>query len=137
MFDLHMLHHDYFDHKNYQITKYADMSMVVFPPIVLNMITLTLTPVFLILRAFSLNVALLFVITIMAYYLVMQVTHATSHVREGHWLLRIPGLHYLWVHHYIHHDKKLMSKWNFGFVVPWSDIVMKTNTLDVTLVDNK
>lgn len=127
LFDLHMAHHLYFDSDHYEIDRYEDMGMVVFPPIVLNAISVLMGAVAAMLGlAFGSNVALLFFATTLAYYLVMQVTHAMSHVAAGHWAARLPGIRHLWVHHWIHHDTARMSRFNFAFIVTTADRALGT-----------
>ena len=130
MLDLHMLHHDYFDETTYQIDCYEDFGMIVFPPIVLNMLALVVTPAFCAVAwwLFGRNAALLFYATVMGYYMLMQLLHVLTHLPAGHWIANLPGIHYLWVHHKIHHTRNRMVKVNFNFIVPIADIVFGTST---------
>lgn len=129
MLDLHMLHHDYFDETTYQIDRYEDFGMVVFPPIVLNMLAAVVAPAFcaVVWLLLGMNMALLFYATVMGYYLLMQILHVVTHLPEGHWIANLPGMRYLWVHHKIHHTRNRMIKVNFNFIVPIADVLFGTS----------
>ena len=85
MMDLHMLHHRYFFEENYRIDSFADFGLIVFPPAVLNILAFGVCPGFFAAAwwLFGLNSALIFFATVMGYYLMMQVIHVATHVREG------------------------------------------------------
>jgi hypothetical protein len=130
MLDLHMLHHRYFFEENYRIDSFLDYGMIVFPPIVLNILAFGVCPPIAAAAWWSIgqNAAFLFLATVLAYYLAMQIIHVSTHVRENHWLLRLPGIRYLWDHHQIHHTRRYMSKTNFNFIVPLTDLMVGTAT---------
>ena len=130
MLDLHMLHHDYFDETTYSIDRYEDFGMIVFPPIVLNMLAMVVTPAFcaVVWLLLGRNMALLFYATVMGYYILMQLLHVLTHLPESHSMAHLPGIRYLWIHHNIHHTRNRMVKVNFNFIVPIADIVFGTST---------
>ena len=130
MMDLHMLHHRYFFEENYRIDSFADFGLIVFPPIVLNILALGICPGFFLAAWWLLgwNAALLFFATVMAYYLAMQIIHVATHVREDHRVLNVPGIRYLWNHHLIHHSRHMMTEVNFNFIIPLTDLLVGTAT---------
>ena len=136
MLDLHMIHHNYFYEDTYKIGRFEDFAMIVFPPIVLNILAFGLVPVLggIGWWLFGKNTALLFFVTVMGYYLLMQLIHVLCHLDEKHWIVSLPGIHYLWVHHKIHHTKSCMTKVNFNFIVPLADLVIGTSSQDKSLM---
>jgi hypothetical protein len=130
MFDLHMIHHRYFFEENYRIDSFADYSMIVFPPLVLNMLAFVLCPILAapIWLLLGKDAALIFFASVMAYYLLMQIIHVATHLPEDHWIVKIPGIQYLWTHHIIHHSRNKMTRVNFNFIVPLTDVIAGTGT---------
>jgi sterol desaturase/sphingolipid hydroxylase (fatty acid hydroxylase superfamily) len=105
--------------------------MVVFPPVVLNMLTLLITlPLAYVASLIGgKNVALLFIATVMAYYLLMQILHVFAHTAKDHWIHRLPGIDFLRIHHSIHHNHDYMTRCNFNFLIPLSDWVLGTEKI--------
>lgn len=134
MLRLHMVHHNYFYQDTYRIQGFRDYAMIVFPPVVLNILAFGLAPLIAVVVWWLLgkNPALLFYASVMGYYLLMQLIHVLCHLDEGNAAANIPGIRYLWIHHNIHHNKRYMTKVNFNFIVPLADMVMGTSaqTLD-------
>jgi hypothetical protein len=130
MFDLHMIHHRYFFEENYRIDSFADYSMIVFPPMVLNILAFVYCPILAspIWWLLGKDAALMLFASIMGYYLLMQIIHVATHLPEHHWVVGIPGIRYLWTHHIIHHSRRHMTKVNFNFIVPLTDVIIGTAT---------
>jgi len=131
MLKLHMVHHNYFDEAEYYLRTFQDYKMVVFPPVVLNMLTLfiTLPLAYVAFLVAGKNVALLFIATVMLYYLLMQILHVFAHTAKNHWIHRVPGIDYLRIHHNIHHDHDEMTRCNYNFVIPLSDWLFDTSNI--------
>ena len=129
MLRLHMVHHNYFYEDTYQINGFRDYAMIVFPPIVLNILAFGLAPLIAagILWFFGKNAALLFYASVLGYYLLMQLIHVLCHLDQRNKVVSFPGIRYLWNHHNIHHTKRCMTKVNFNFIVPLADIVVGTS----------
>lgn len=132
MLKLHMVHHNYFYQDTYQINGFRDYAMIVFPPIVLNILAFGLAPLLggAVWWLLGKNWALLFYATVMGYYLLMQFIHVACHLDASNKIVAIPGVHYLWKHHEIHHNKRFMAYLNFNFIVPIADFVFATNEQD-------
>jgi hypothetical protein len=134
MLTAHMIHHNYFDERQYYLERVADYQMVVFPPLILNLLVIA---VVLPLAAVTWlvageNVALVFVATVMAYYLLMQVLHVLAHTDEKSAIHRIGWIDYIRNHHRIHHIHSEMAQWNFNFIVPLSDWTLGTSKVRLT-----
>lgn len=134
MLRLHMIHHNYFDENEYRLKSYPDYVALVFPAIVLNLLTLTLViPIaYLVFLVAGKNAALLFIASVMGYYLLMQLIHVATHTDESHWVNSIPGIRYLWRHHFVHHHHSEMVRANYNFIVPVSDWIFGTNKQEVS-----
>ena len=133
MLRLHMVHHNYFYEDTYRINGFRDYAMIVFPPIVLNILAFGLAPLIAagIWWLLGRNAALLFYASVLGYYLLMQLIHVLCHLDPQNKAARIPGIRYLWSHHNVHHTKRCMAKVNFNFIVPLADIVMRTNAKNI------
>ena len=73
------------------------------------------------------DAAMLFGATATAYFLVYEWLHLLYHLPSSHPLTRLPGLARLQNHHRLHHEPRLMSKWNFNITFPIFDHVLGTN----------
>jgi sterol desaturase/sphingolipid hydroxylase (fatty acid hydroxylase superfamily) len=76
--------------------------------------------------ATSRNVALLFSAVSVAYFLLYEWLHLIYHLPLTHPLARFPGVRRLRHHHLIHHDLKLMSRYNFNITFPIIDALVGT-----------
>ena len=76
------------------------------------------------------NVALLFMATCMFYVVSYELLHAAYHVPDGSFIARLPFIAALARHHAIHHDPRLMQKWNMNVSLPLWDIVRGTRISD-------
>jgi hypothetical protein len=72
------------------------------------------------------NLSALFLATTMGYVLSYEWLHLAYHMPMGSWVRRLPLLDRLQRHHAIHHDPRLMRRWNFNVTVPLWDRVRGT-----------
>lgn len=72
------------------------------------------------------NVALLFIATDMGYVLSYEWLHLSYHLPPNSFVGRLSPIKRLRRHHAIHHDPRLMQKWNFNVTVPLWDWVKGT-----------
>jgi hypothetical protein len=72
------------------------------------------------------EVALLFTATTMGYVLSYEWLHLAYHLPKDHPISRFRVIGWLRHHHAVHHDPKLMQKWNFNVTVPFWDWVRGT-----------
>jgi len=115
-----LMHHNFFTHDAMQLESTRDFKMVLFPPVLLLFFFgLFALPIGLLLKALAgTNVAALFVITAMAYYLLYEWMHLGYH-------LGLFGS--LRLHHQAHHDPRNMSKTNFNITFPICDRLFGTD----------
>ncbi len=72
------------------------------------------------------NVAYLFVASALAYFIAYEWLHFCYHAPRGSPLLKIPFMLRLRHHHLVHHDPRLMSRYNFNITVPLLDWMLGT-----------
>lgn len=123
-----MQHHRFFTDEEMNCDTVNDFKIILFPPVLLIFFSVFFVlPVFwLVYHFFSLNAALLYVATILAYYLNYEWLHLAYHLPETHWVYRMPGLRTLRKLHHNHHNLKEMNKYNFNISYPVFDIVFGT-----------
>lgn len=127
VYERHVVHHHvFFTHEQMEIDSPDDLYWVLFPWWGVVVLAAFLLPVGFGLEALlGPNPAWLFVLGVLVYYGVYECTHALAHLRHGSGL---PGrlARAIGEHHRIHHDPKLMRRWNFAFAIPLFDIVFGT-----------
>lgn len=115
-----LMHHNFFTHSEMQLESTRDFKMVLFPPVLLLFFFgLFALPIGLTLNALAgVNVAALFVITAMSYYLLYEWLHLAYHLGLGG-ALRL--------HHQAHHDPRDMNRTNFNITFPICDRIFGTH----------
>jgi hypothetical protein len=118
-----LLHHAFFTHGAMEVESARDFKMVLFPPVlILFFFGLFAVPMALVLRALlGANVAALFVITAMAYFLLYEWLHLAYHLGD-----RFPLVRGLRRHHAAHNDPRAMSSHNFNITFPICDAIFGT-----------
>ncbi len=121
-------HHRFFTDQNMQMDQLNDLRAILFPPVLLIFFfTAFALPAGLLLTwLFSSNVAWLFVMTAIAYYLSYELLHLSYHLPSDSAVLRIPGLMRLRQLHLSHHDPAIMSHGNFNITWPVCDWLFGT-----------
>jgi sterol desaturase/sphingolipid hydroxylase (fatty acid hydroxylase superfamily) len=118
-----LLHHAFFTHDEMQLESTRDFKMVLFPPVLLIFFFgLFALPIGLALNALAgANVAALFVMTAMSYYLLYEWLHLGYHLGD-----RAPRfIEGLRRHHASHHDPGRMTS-NFNITFPICDRLFGT-----------
>ena len=125
VYERHTLqHHAFFTDEAMELESTRDFKIVLFPPVLLLFFFgLFALPAGLLLRAVAgVNVAALFVITALAYYLAYEWLHLAWHLGD-----RGPkALAGLRRHHAAHHDPRNMSRGNFNITFPICDRLFGT-----------
>ncbi len=122
-------HHRFFTHDTMPCASSRDFKMVLFPPVMLAFFLGGLaTPIgFVLFLVAGANVAWLYVATEMTYFLTYEWLHLAYHVRDDSLLARLPLLSSLRRHHTLHHDPRLMGRFNFNITFPICDRVFATS----------
>ncbi len=121
-------HHKFFTDTHMEIDSNQDYKAVLFPIAIVGFFVMAffLPMGLLVAWLFSTNVALLFVATGMAYYLNYELLHLSYHLKEDHWVHRIPGFTRFARLHTTHHDHHIMAHKNFNITYPIMDWIMGT-----------
>lgn len=121
-------HHHFFTHDAMDYESSRDFKMVLFPPsMLLFFLGGIAAPVAALLFVLaSTNVAWLFVLTAMGYFLTYEWLHFVYHFDPRTGVGRLRAVAWLRRHHQRHHDKALMAKWNFNITFPISDLLFGT-----------
>ena len=121
-------HHQFFTYDNFSFDSSEDIKAVLFPPVLLLFffIGFTLPIGFLFYFIWSKNAALLFVVTIFAYYLNYEWLHFSYHLPDTHFVSKLPFIKTLRKLHHTHHNTQLMNKYNFNITYPFFDILLGT-----------
>jgi len=125
-------HHSFFTNEAATFESTQDYRAVLFPPILLVFfIGCFALPVAAVLYyVASPNVGYLFVLTAILYFLNYELLHFAYHSDPKSWLGRLPLLENLRKHHITHHDKSLMTRYNFNITYPICDHVFGTRYRD-------
>ncbi len=120
--NLHLQHHYVFTDKNMQLTGLQQLYLVLMPYWSAISVVFCLIPIFILLFIiFNLNVACLFMITGLGFYIVYEALHLTYHLYTG----SNKTLLILQKHHREHHNM-LQMNYNFNVTIPLFDKIMKT-----------
>jgi hypothetical protein len=74
----------------------------------------------------SANVCFLFVLTAILYFLNYELLHVAYHMDPHTWVGRLPFMDRLRQHHTHHHNKRLMTRYNFNITYPIFDYLFDT-----------
>jgi hypothetical protein len=122
-------HHRFFTHDHMPCESSRDFKMILFPPAMLVFFLGFLAPAIgsLFYLVAGANAAWLYVATVTAYFLTYEWLHLAYHVRDESILARLPLLSTLRRHHTLHHDQRLMSRFNFNITFPICDRIFGTH----------
>lgn len=121
-------HHSFFTDEAPSFEASKDFKAVLFPPVMLIFFFgYFAAPVGALLYFLaSPNVAFLFVLTAAAYFLNYEILHFCYHLDERSWIGKLPFMNVLRRHHTVHHDRKLMTRYNFNITYPICDFLFRT-----------
>ncbi len=121
-------HHSFFTDEAISFDSPLDYRAVLFPPILLVFFFgLFAAPAGTILYfLLSPNVGFLFIFTAILYYLNYELFHFSYHVDPQSWLGRLPLIRRLRRNHVAHHNKALMTRYNFNITYPICDRIFGT-----------
>ncbi len=129
VFKRHTLtHHEYFPHDHMGFDSGQEAYMVFFPFWVIFLLFGLASPVFLLTWYLTnSNVAGLFLITAIGYFLLYEWMHLLYHLPESSKIGQSPLIRALKRHHQTHHHQALMNDYNFNITFPIWDWVMGTS----------
>ncbi len=116
------VHHKLFTTDDMAITDWRELRNVMLPAFgVIAILSLQLPLLGVALLVGLRNVALLFMATSMAYVLLYEWLHLSYHLPVDSLIGRRTVIRWLARHHALHHDPKLMQRWNMNVTVPLWD----------------
>jgi hypothetical protein len=124
LYERHELnHHVIFTDRDMAMHSKREWWFVLMPPYAVLLVFLTLVLPFSIIieRYVTTNVAMLFTITSMVFFLSYEWLHLAYHLPEDHPIARLGFIAKLREHHRRHHEPRLMKRWNFNVTVPVFD----------------
>ena len=129
VFERHSIeHHSFFTDKAATFDTSRDYKAVLFPPVLLFFFIggFAIPVGALLYWLISPNVCFLFVLTAVLYFLNYEVLHFAYHAHPDSWLGRLPLMSRLRQHHITHHNRRLMTRYNFNITYPICDLVFGT-----------
>lgn len=121
-------HHRFFTDRHMPFEHHQDYKVTLFPLVlVVFFFGVFGAPVWFVLQwLFSDNVAWLFVLVAVAYFLNYELFHFAFHCRADSWVMKIPGIKKVMALHQQHHRPELMAKHNFNITYPLGDWLFGT-----------
>ena len=121
-------HHSFFTDKAATFDSSQDYKAVLFPPILLVFFIVGFAiPVGALLYwLLSANVGFLFILTAVLYFLNYELLHFAYHADPASWIGRLPFMSQLRQHHINHHNRQLMTRYNFNIAYPICDLLFGT-----------
>jgi hypothetical protein len=121
-------HHHFFTHDSMSYESSRDFKMVLFPPLVIVFFFgLFALPIGAALFVFATqNVARLYVVTAIGYFLTYEWLHFIYHLPETSWIGSVGIVRRMRRHHQTHHNLALMGKYNFNITFPICDALFGT-----------
>lgn len=128
-FDSHTVeHHRFFTSDHITFKNSNDYYAIFFPSFVVAFFVLVVFPMFYFISSQFLrpDQSHFFTALSAGYFILYEFVHWASHLSKDHFLMKMPWLKTMREHHRIHHNPKLMGKYNFSIVYPMMDYLMRT-----------
>jgi hypothetical protein len=127
-----LVHHRFFHGTHMQADSARDFYLVLFPPVMLFFfLGVVAMPIALMLFVLvSTTVGWLYAMAAMSYFLTYEWLHFAYHQPPNSWVGRLPGMALLRRHHQLHHDPRLMGRYNFNITFPICDALFGTRYLE-------
>jgi len=121
-------HHRFFTDRHMALESTRDLKAVLFPAVMISFFLVAFAlPVGLLLAWLATpNVAWLFVMTAMAYFLNYEALHLVYHLPQDSVAGRVVLVRRLRRLHQVHHDPRLMARYNFNITYPIGDLLFGT-----------
>jgi len=129
LFERHSIeHHAFFTDQATTFDSSQDFKAVLFPPVMLLFFNgcFALPAGALLYFLVSPNVCFLFMLTAMLYFLNYELLHFAYHMDPDSRVGRFPFMHRLRRHHTNHHNRRLMTRYNFNITYPICDYLFGT-----------
>lgn len=129
LYDQHTpIHHRMFQTETMAVHHWKEMRYVMIPAFGIFLIFVATIPVYLGFRALGQeNVGLLYLGTAVGYVVVYEWLHFSYHLPEDSFIGKRGLIQFLKRHHAVHHDPRLMAKWNMNVSLPLWDWILGTS----------
>ncbi len=121
-------HHSFFTDTATSFDTSQDYKAVLFPPVLMIffIVGFALPIGALLYFLIAPNVCFLFILTAVLYFLNYELLHFAYHSRPDSWLRQLPFMDRLRQHHITHHNRRLMTRYNFNITYPICDRIFGT-----------
>jgi len=120
-------HHMVFITEDMSIRDPREFKLVLLPAFGIVLLAAGLTPLaWLIWNSGQHNLACVFVFVTMGYVVSYEWLHLSYHLPPESFVGRLAVIRFMRRHHAIHHDPRLMQRWNFNVSLPLWDLVRRT-----------
>jgi Fatty acid hydroxylase superfamily len=128
LYERHELHHHViYTYEDIVLRSSREMYLILMPAYAVVLIGLINAPIAYGLSfLFSANVAYIYLVTSMVFFLAYEWLHLAYHLPPAHPIGRLPFIARLREHHRRHHDPRLMKAWNFNVSLPLFDWIYRT-----------
>jgi hypothetical protein len=129
LYDRHTpLHHMVFVTDDMAVRKPQEFALVLLPAFAVVMLGVVLSPIIAALWFFfgQHNLACVFTFVTMGYVVTYEWLHLSYHLPPESFIGRLALVRFMRRHHAIHHDPRIMQKWNFNVSLPLWDMVKRT-----------
>lgn len=129
VYEIHSLnHHRFYVYDSMSFESFRDFMMVLFPPWapVLAVVFTASVGAYLVAPMAGANAGHLFAAGGASCLLFYEVLHALAHCEDEGWAGNLPLIQGIRRHHRLHHDPRLMSRYNFNITFPVFDWVFGT-----------
>lgn len=121
-----LTHHAFFPHTHMPVATSRQFKMVLFPVWAVVALSVLVGPIAAVFALVSVNAAWLFVVVAMGYFVLYEWLHLAYHLDPEGVVGRLPGMAALRRHHTLHHDPRLMGRYNFNVTFPIADWLFGT-----------
>jgi hypothetical protein len=120
------MHHNMFDDASMAYDSARDLKWIMLPSWGFAATVAVMSPLLGGLWLIEPNLMWMYLLAQGSYYAVYELLHTASHLPQDHWLAQSRLVKAVSRHHRIHHDRRLMRKFNFNFALPLFDWICGT-----------
>lgn len=122
-----LMHHVIFTYDRISMRDRRELWLILMPAYAIVLVFAMVLPLALLVARFlGDNVALLMIITSMAFFLSYEWLHMAYHMPEDSRIGRLSVIRRLREQHRRHHEPRLMKRWNFNVTIPVFDVILGT-----------
>jgi len=120
------MHHAMFDDQTMLCDSARDFKWVLLPHWGFAAVVLVVSPLVYGLEQLGAGLGWMYLFALCLYYVIYEVLHTLAHLPKELAMARHPWVLAITRHHRVHHDRKLMLRFNFNFALPLFDWLFGT-----------